>query len=103
VGIRTKLVASLSAILLLLTVILGAAFAVREQQVILELKRDHLRHSAELAAGLLKGSDAENLQAEIDALNISPANGPRFRFTRRSDHVAPTHDPTSLPASPDPS
>jgi len=97
VGIRTKLVASLSAILVVLTVVLGAAFAVQEQQVVLQLKRDHLRHSAELAAGFLARSDEEDLQSAIDALNASAENGPRVRFMHRNDHSVQIHGAADTP------
>jgi len=93
VGIRTKLIASLSGILVVLTVILGAAFAVREQRVILELKRDHLQHSAELVSVLLVRIGAENAESTIRTLN-DRATGAEIRVALRTD-------PPKLRAAPD--
>lgn len=91
-GIRAKLIASLSPILIALTLILGAVFAHREQQALWELRRDHLEHSAELASAVLAMIGPENAQVAIDALNEIPVAGPRVRFTQRTTPLTQSSD-----------
>ncbi len=87
-GIRGKLIASLSGILVTLTLVLGTAFAVREQEEIADLKRDHLRHSAQLASRLLLQTDKDDSQRVLDTWNNTTQTGPRFRVVWSGDHGA---------------
>ncbi len=100
-GIRGKLVASLSGILVALTLVLGTMFAVREHRSIVELKRDHLRHSAQLAAKLLQQTDKDVGQRVIDAWNDTAAAGPKLRLVWSGDHGANATqaNPTALNSS----
>lgn len=94
-GIRAKLIASLSSVLMLLTVVLGVAFAVREQGKIVALKRDHLKHSAELAATLLRRPELPQSQQALDTWNSETAGGPTFELIWQSDHESGANDTTT--------
>lgn len=92
-GIRTKLISSLAAILVVLTLLLGTAFAIREQRRIVDLKRDHLQHSAELAANLLKQAAPADRERAIDTWNQASGGSPLFSVMFRGDHAGTS--PTS--------
>jgi methyl-accepting chemotaxis protein len=85
-GIRTKLISSLAAILVVLTLLLGTGFAIREQRRIVDLKRDHLRHSAELAASLLEQTAPADRERAIDTWNRASGGSPSFSVMFRGDH-----------------
>ncbi len=88
-GIQARLIVSLSGVLVLLTLVLGAAFAVREQGGLAVLKRDHLQHSAAIVARLLKPTDATGRMTEVvEGLNALAEPGPRFRIVWEDDHSA---------------
>jgi len=91
-GIRFKLITSLVSILTVLTLVLGSAFAVREQRKLIELKQQHLQHSAELAADFLAQLDATDTEKAVAALNISSSGGPSFQILWDGDHqTAPSN------------
>jgi len=100
-GIRTKLIASLSSILILLTVVLAATFAVMEREAVVQLKRDHLKHVAELVAVLLERSKIENVQSELAALNRKEARLPRFSITWPEDHPSSSNGSADAASGPE--
>lgn len=91
-GIRLKLVTSLAAVLIVSSIILGTAFAVREQRNLVVLKSDNLEHSAELAAILLAEIPPEHRKRAIDLWNRSETGGPAYRILFSGGHGDPTND-----------
>jgi len=89
-GIRTKLISSLAAILVVLTLLLGTGFAIREQRRILDLKRDHLQHSAELAAGLLEQTAPAERERAVETWNTDSGGSPSFSVMFPGDHASPS-------------
>jgi len=85
-GTRTKLISSLAAILMVLTLLLGSGFAIREQRRIVDLKRDHLEHSAELAASLLEQTAPADRERVIETWNRTSGGSPSFSVMFRGDH-----------------
>ena len=90
-GIRLKLVSSLGAILIVSTILLGTAFALREQRSLEALKQEHLEHSAELAASLLAEIPPERRERAIDVWNRSDAAGPSYGLLFSGDHEERTN------------
>lgn len=88
-GIQARLIVSLSGVLILLTFVIGAAFAVREQNALVELKHDHLEHSAAIVSWFLKEADTAGGMTEVvEGLNGLAEPGPRFHIVWRGDHAS---------------
>ena len=86
-GIQARLIVSLSGVLILLTFVIGAAFAVREQSALVVLKRDHLEHSTAIVSWFLVDADtASGMTEVVEGLNELSEPGPRFRILWQGDH-----------------
>ena len=85
-GIRLKLVSSLGAILIVSTILLGTAFALREQRKLVALKRDHLQHSAQLAGNLLGEIAPAKRERAVGLWKRTAATGQSYKILFSGDH-----------------